>query len=132
MAYAILNVNALTHKNKRIKTHNIPKFVPKFIHKNQLYIQPKLLSKTLSFPNIHQNSQYSIMEERKRCGFAVGTDLGFTTPTNPLPEVSPLETICASPWGPIWALHLRLRHGDHHNNIASTPTDSSQPPPPLV
>ena len=44
MAYTILNVNALTHKNKRIKTHNIPKFVPKFFHKNQLYIQPKLLS----------------------------------------------------------------------------------------
>ena len=62
---------------------------------------------------------------------------GFTTLTNPVPEasqhplleVSPLETIWASPWGPIWALHLRLRHGDHHNNIASTPTNPSQPPP---
>ena len=47
----------------------------------------------------------------------MGTDLGFTTPINPLPKVSPLETIWASSWGPIWALHLRLRHGDHHYNI---------------
>ena len=60
----------------------------------------------------------------------MGTDLDFTTPPNPLPKVSPLETIWASLWGPIWALHLRLCHGDHHNNIASTTTDPSQPPPP--
>ena len=29
--------------NKRIETQNIPKFVHKFFHKNQLYIQPKLI-----------------------------------------------------------------------------------------
>ena len=30
-------------KNKRIETQNIPKFVHKFFHKNQLHIQPKII-----------------------------------------------------------------------------------------
>ena len=41
------------HKNKSIKTHNIPKFEHKFFHKNQLYIQPKLTFK----PNTHNFKQ---------------------------------------------------------------------------
>ena len=51
---------------------------------------------------------------------------------HPLPDVSPLETIWTSSWGPIWALYLTLCHGDHHNNIANTTIDPSQPPPPPV